>query len=65
MMSPGISQYIDYRANNVWLADLEIDFLAVMAQNSLMGETLSDTIIGVARTWASSPVKLGTENVCR
>ena len=62
MTSPGISRYFDYRASNVWLADLEIDFLTVMAQNSLMGETLSDTIIRVARSiWASSPIKPGVE----
>jgi hypothetical protein len=50
MLSPGISQYLLYRGNNLWQADLHIDALAVITQNSLMGETLSDTIIRGVRT---------------
>jgi hypothetical protein len=50
MISPGISQYFDYCGNDVWLVDMDIDTLAVISQNSLMGESLSDTIIRGART---------------
>jgi hypothetical protein len=50
ILSPGVSEYFDYRGNQLWLADLDIHALAVIAQNRLVGETLSDTIIRGART---------------
>jgi hypothetical protein len=49
MLSPGITEDFDYRGNHLWLVDLDIHALTVIAQNSLVGETLSDTIIPGAR----------------
>jgi hypothetical protein len=50
ILSPGVGEYFDYRGNHLRLADLDIHALAVIAQNRLVGETLSDTIIRGART---------------
>jgi hypothetical protein len=47
---PGMSEDFDYRGNHLWRVDLDIHALAVIAQNGLVGETLSDTIIRGART---------------
>jgi len=50
MISPGISQYLHYRGDDLWQADLHIGDLTILEQNSLQGETLSDAIIRGVRT---------------
>jgi hypothetical protein len=50
LILPGISQYLDYSGHGFWRGELDIDLLAVILQNSLRGESLSDTIIRGVRT---------------
>jgi hypothetical protein len=50
MISPGISQYMDYDGNDLWQADLDIDAVTTIEQNSLWGESPSDAIIRGVRT---------------
>ena len=50
MITPGISWYLHDFGNDMWLADVDDDALAVIVDNSLPGESPSDTIIRGIRT---------------
>jgi hypothetical protein len=45
MVSAGISQHLQYRGNDLWQADLDIQALSIIAENRLLGESPSDTLI--------------------